>query len=256
LAERCNGARKTYQPDEGIPIMKKFLAALMAAALLGASAAQAADPFDRMSEAFNEPQSEYAYSWTGFYIGAQAGGINVHTELNASLNDDEESYNLFNLDGLGGTGGIAGLIAGYRLQYQGWVVGIEGYYNVSNASTDLTIGEAPYGGKISAELDGKWGGDLQLGHVFANNRLLIYGLVGLNRNSYSLHADSEKLGSKEITSVSGGGGIDYAFTRNWSVGVKYEHDFGKDISLIDDDGFDLNAKPTQDIVWINSKLKF
>jgi hypothetical protein len=171
LASTLQWRSQDYQPDEGIPIMKTILAALAVAALLGAGAAQAADPFDRNSEAYDGP-TQATRNWTGLWVGA-FGGYQINTnELNYSDHleggKDEETWSNDRtavIDGLGSQGFMGELGIGFDKQLnRNLLIGVLAGFNIDDSQFKARIASenTPGGLQNSAEasFEKEWGGVL------------------------------------------------------------------------------------------------
>jgi outer membrane immunogenic protein len=188
------------------------------------------------------------FSWTGFYIGANVGGI-----FNAST---------FNIDPTGcfltgcGAGGVAGNIQrtdagkfsnnaaftgggqiGYNWQFSPmWVFGLETDLNYSGqrssvaASLPLTFAPgSTFNYAINQKLDWFGTGRARLGWTPAD-RVMIYGTGGVayGRVGSSTGVFFPTSGDTYAGSVSdvrlgwtAGGGVEFAFSQNWTAKAEY-----------------------------------
>ena len=168
-----------------------------------------------------------AYSWTGFYVGANIGG--------AWANNDTG----FSLVGVGGIGPftrgndttafIGGGEVGVDYQFaSNWLVGIEAsleggnFHRSYSDSAGDTIGEkSGWIGSVTGRLGYTWGPGLIYGKggvSFRNNQLpaVAFGFVATPFTS-----------SQQTTGYVVGGGFEYMFAPSWSAKVEYNHyDFG------------------------------
>jgi len=185
-----------------------------------------------------------AYNWTGFYLGGFVGGAfadrsALSTEPTfiggfpynfATLSN---SYNLSNSVVAGGT-------IGWNYQPAGtnWLIGLEGeagYIHVARTVQDINavnIGLA-YPDSLDTTRIGDWYGVIAGRLGWAVDRVLFYGKGGVAfvQKSYSF-ADNCVVGAcgpgianlaRNETQVTwaAGGGVEYAFTPNWSVKGEY-----------------------------------
>jgi outer membrane immunogenic protein len=174
--------------------MKKTLIAIALAAT--AAPALAADLPRR-----GAPQQSFvappAFTWTGFYLGLNAGA----------------GWGSFTRDARGtdaNTGFVGGITAGYNHQFSNIVVGIEGDYNYSG------LEGGSFGTKAGLTSFGTVRG--RLGVAF--DRALVYGTGGYGFGFGTLNV----LGLKDDKSHQGyviGGGIEYAVTQNISIKGEY-----------------------------------
>jgi outer membrane immunogenic protein len=208
-------------------------AALMFGALVGINAASAADlPANVYTKA--PPMPVEAVSWTGFYIGAQAGA-------------DFGSWNwLSNRAGVGtcassvpllftvpcdpvnqnATSWLAGGQAGYRWQTGSWVFGIEG----SGAATDLQASSLSTNTPAltnQSRISSLYTGTAQAGYAW--DRTLFYAKGGyagaqVNRDviATSLLGSFNSPFAQRANGWTIGAGLEYSITRNLSVGVEYD----------------------------------
>jgi outer membrane immunogenic protein len=175
--------------------MKKTLIALALAA--SAAPALAADLPRR-----GAPQQSFAappmFTWTGFYLGLNAGG----------------GWGKFTRDARGldaDTGFVGGVTAGYNAQFGNLVAGIEGDYNYSG------IEGKDSGVKGSLSSFGTIRG--RLGVAF--DRALIYGTGGYAFGFGELNAFGALKDDKTHQGYVVGAGIEYAVTQNVSIKGEY-----------------------------------
>jgi outer membrane immunogenic protein len=159
------------------------------------------------------------FSWTGFYIGASGGyawGDSDWTDLgglgsNVKFNDLK--------------GAIGGGQVGYNRQNGPLVLGVEG---------TITSGIDQSGRVLSATLgtDVKWMATAvgRVGYAFGNS--LAYAKGGYAAAGIEINGDNgvETFTHRELhNGWTVGGGWEYAFTRNLSLGVEYNfYDFGSE----------------------------
>jgi outer membrane immunogenic protein len=230
-------------------MMNRWLKGVAVAALtaVGAVAAQAADlPTRKEAPApvFVPPP----FTWTGFYVGLNAGGIWPSGGRNA---------NIFDPDGLGfvtagfpgglgsqSAGFIGGGQAGYNWQTGAFVLGVETDFDGTTLSKSFNNVGTPFGPTAGAALAGdflsvngktslSWLGTTRarVGFVATpDNRLMIYatGGVAYGGGSTSFNAfDSTEgafwSGSPSSTRVGWtiGGGVEYAITNNITIKGEY-----------------------------------
>ncbi len=247
-------------------------ALLASAAILVAGSAFAADLPARIAPA---PYiAAPIFTWTGFYVGLNAGGawnsnngfsspgfIIAPTIYGASSNND--------------TGFTGGVQAGYNWQFGSFVTGVEADINYAdnnrNGNTFVPTVVAP-GTYYTVSRNGdsnNWFGTLRARFGVAFDRALIYGTGGLafggNNGGGSVSqtiVTGPPLVSTTTTLVGGGNnnsnvgwalgaGVEYAFTNSLSAKVEYLHvDLGRNnrtftvtpttfIAVHDDAKFDL-----------------
>jgi outer membrane immunogenic protein len=228
-------------------------AAYVALAVAGAVSAQAADlPTRKEAPApvFVPPP----FTWTGFYVGANVGGV-WSNGGNASTTVFANGFPIGTISGVPATlanvfpgsnfgGGQSGVIgggqAGYNWQWGSWVFGAETDFDGTSLSRSRsvigpTFVEPIFGAPDfftangSVKLD--WLGSTRGRVGFAWDRLLIYGTGGVAYGGASSRLDvfdavdgfsfSTSGGSSTRVGWTAGGGVEYAFTNNWIIGAEY-----------------------------------
>lgn len=183
-------------------------------------AAQAADLPSRKSEpAVPLPP---LFTWTGFYVGAQAGWAQTRTELTAGAAIAGRAT-VASLPSLDRNGAALGLLMGYNYQIGQFVLGGE----IDGAA--LITGKQRYtaltGDFITAHTNWVGSARLRLGYAF--DRFMIYATGGLalaapkstvTGTGYSFGAgDNTRFGWTL------GAGAEYAITNNWIAGLEYRY---------------------------------
>jgi outer membrane immunogenic protein len=222
--------------------------AIVALMAVGTVAAQAADlPTRKEAPApvFVPPP----FTWTGFYVGLNAGGIWPSGSRHASIFDPNAAVDGGFLTsefpgGLGSQGGgfIGGGQAGYNWQTGAFVLGVETDFDGSTVSKDFNFSSAPFAGlppfngdvlNVNAKASLDWLGTTRarVGFVATpDNRLMIYATGGVAYGGGSSHFnvfDSTNglffAGSPSSTRVGWtvGGGVEYAVTNNWTIRGEY-----------------------------------
>ena len=238
-------------------MIKNWLKGVAVAALtaVGAVAAQAADlPTRKEAPApiFVPPP----FTWTGFYIGLNAGGIFSSGSRSLTIVDPHAGVDGAFLNGAlpgglgsGQSGFIGGGQAGYNWQTGSFVLGVvtdfdgttlsksrnllgTGFWNPYLGTTDnLTLNS-----KVSLD----WLGTTRakVGFVVTpDNRFMIYGTGGVAYGGGSAHVsvydsavNAYWSGNPSASRVGWtvGAGVEYAFTNNWTLGAEYLYvDLGK-----------------------------
>ena len=152
-----------------------------------------------------------AFSWTGIYIGANAGYGFGDTNGTAAA----PLPGNFDIDG-----GLAGGQIGANYQWQNWVVGIEADYQWADIEGSATGGIFTDSAKVSrfGTVRGRLG--------YAWDRWMVYGTGGYAFNArtrYSFVAPAGTTDSLDLDGWVAGGGVEYAFAPNWSVKLEYLH---------------------------------
>jgi outer membrane immunogenic protein len=197
--------------------VKKLL--LLGTALVAfADAGLAADlgPY-RPGSIKDEPVPIYApvFSWTGFYVGAQVGYAWGETEF----------HNAIDKFGFDQDGWFGGGFVGFNWQKDRFVFGIEGDANAANIEhSELFTAPAP-DVRFTSSIDALY--SIRGRICFAHDRWLIFATGGWAWASVEDTVDFIP-GSKfsEDDTIDGwtlGGGLEYAFTPNWTARVEYRH---------------------------------
>ncbi len=231
-------------------MMNRWLKGVAIAALtaLGTVAAQAADlPTRKEAPApvFVPPP----FTWTGFYIGVNAGGIWPSGSREASLFDPNAGIDggFLNAGFPGGLGSqsagfIGGGQAGYNWQTGAFVLGIETDFDGTTLSKSFNNVGAPFGGgspfpgdflSVNGKTSLSWLGTTRgrVGFVATpDNRLMVYatGGVAYGGGSTNFSAFDNKTGSFWTGNPSStrvgwtiGGGVEYAVTNNITIKGEY-----------------------------------
>src|SRR5271169_6617529 len=222
---RYSTRRKT-----GNPTMRKllFCSAAAVSVLLGLSlSAKAADLPPRpapvpYAPAFVPPPP----SWTGFYIGGNAGAGWNHGNIS-------DSFGLFSWGANNSTTFVGGGQVGANYQISNVVLGIEGDFdwfannNNSGGGTDLVNGST-----VQASNNGRWLTTLtgRLG-VVGWDHFLFYGKGGgawVGSNNLTLTnlntGGSVSIGNSNTnTGWTAGAGVEWMFAPNWTVRAEYDY---------------------------------
>jgi outer membrane immunogenic protein len=187
-----------------------------------------------------------AFSWTSCYFGMHAGGSFASTDITDPVQLAEG----------GGAAGVttahvspSGAVIGGQLgcDYQfapNWVAGIEGAASGSTLKGSKTVG-LPDGfagdqALVSSRTDFLPSVTARLG--YAIDRTLLYGKAGVAwaSDKYTVAgsfqgANFDYEGFDTRTGWTAGAGVEWAFSRNWSVNVEYDYySFGRGTSTLTD----------------------
>lgn len=203
-------------------MIRKLLVSAATLVTLSGGAWAADLPNTKEPPAFAPPPPP-VFSWTGLYIGAQAG----YEWGNTSGYYETYPGGVFlaPATGLTPNGVVGGVHVGYNYQISQFVIGIEGDgEGAGNASSsiepagNLFYENSEVQGSIRARLGWAW------------DRVLIYGTGGgayasiRDISAFGAAADSQTVGRFGWTA---GAGIEYAFDPNWSARVEYRYtDYG------------------------------
>ena len=232
--------------------------AIVALMALGTVAAQAADlPTRKEAPApvFVPPP----FTWTGFYVGLNAGGIWPSGSRGATLFDPGSDFGagVLTADFPGGLGSqsagfLGGGQAGYNWQTGAFVLGVETDFDGSTLSKSFNNVGTPFAGagvpallagdflSVNGKTSLSWLGTTRarVGFVVTpDNRLMIYGTGGVayaggssNFSVFDSTTGALWSGSPSSTRVGWtlGGGVEYALTNNWTIRGEYLYaDLGK-----------------------------
>lgn len=209
----------------------------MVTAATMASSAFAADIYKNDGGSLKDTPYAAAFSWTGFYLGANVGyawGENDISSADGGFDQDPVGIR-YDTDGV-----LAGVQVGYNWQRGHFVFGLEGDVGFLGAEGDKTVddnfGETQLGayGVLAARLG------------IASDRTLFYvkggwALASVETNAGDL--DGGEVDEDDVTkldeTLSGfaiGGGVEYAFSQNWTVKAEYLYlNFGDEKSSNNDD---------------------
>ncbi len=200
--------------------MFKKLIVVAAFTALGASSVFAADLASRSQFKAVDP----AYNWTGFYIGATAGG-GLH---NTTVDDKDCNLSCSSLAFSRGFATVGGTV-GYNYQFGAGVVGIEGDINWSSFKDTLTDPDwnQPNGTAHSTKSD--WFSTVRGRFGLAVDRVLIYGTGGVafvdrnvTGNDIAGTCASDCFSIKETAvGAVGGVGAEYALSGPWTMKAEY-----------------------------------
>jgi outer membrane immunogenic protein len=180
-------------------VLATFAVGLAAAAPRAGVAADLAPPY--------EPPAYVApvfASWTGFYVGLNAGYAFGTSDWDApalSLNPD---------------GGLVGGTIGYNVQSGSWVFGLEGdidWADIRDSSTTWGLGACETKADWFATARGRVG--------YAFNSAMLYATAGGAFAEVKASNATWPSTAKTMAGWTVGGGVEYAFSGNWSAKVEY-----------------------------------
>lgn len=189
----------------------------------------------------DEPVYAAPFSWTGFYIGGHGGG---------GWGDSDWDWNSVTLYGKGPlpgavynrydggsspSGGLGGIQAGYNLQLQNLVLGLEGSLSWASLEDSYTVDT------ITSTTEITWLGDVSLRAGLALDRLLIFAKTGVAWGGF----EHDAIGSFNVPWHAAtdnqvgwliGGGLEFALSNAWSAKVEYNY-----IDFFDNGSFVLGS---------------
>jgi outer membrane immunogenic protein len=229
-------------------------AAAAVLALILSTPVNAAD----LSMLFKAPPPVPAFSWTGFYIGAEVGyawGKDTTTEYLTATNTFtgfNPSYNVHSA--------VGGLYGGYNYQIGSVVLGIESDIEAANINGGFT---APaVGGAGTTRLD--WQGSLRGRLGFTADKVLFYGTGGLAFADISHTYTNLITGVPETTASlrtgwTAGAGVEVALTPKLLARVEYRFtDYGpyRYDSATSFPGFTGQQEPRFSTIRVGAAYKF
>jgi outer membrane immunogenic protein len=187
------------------------------------------------------------FTWTGFYVGLNAGGIISSGSRSATLVAPSSGVwlNSYFPGGIGNgqSGFIGGGQAGYNWQTGAFVLGIVTDFDGTTLGKNFNYTSAPFAGvgpgyngdvlNVNAKANLDWLGTTRakVGFVATpDNRLMIYGTGGVAYgggssyfNVYDSYYNAYWNGSPSSTRVGWtvGAGVEYAVTNNITIGAEY-----------------------------------
>ncbi len=207
--------------------MKKAALLASSALLLGAiSSASAADLSRPVYTKAPPAPAPVMFSWTGFYVGLNAGGKWI-ANTSDTVTVGGVNFN-FNNNNNNDSSWIAGGQVGYNWQMPGsnWVFGIEGDIDAQDFNRSFVLA-APIGPFIAGDSFGvksQWQASLRGRIGYAWDRTLLYATGGVAwtqlKGTVGLVGIGTFTDDQTITGGTVGGGLEYAWTNNISIGVE------------------------------------
>ncbi|SDA50203.1 outer membrane protein [Mesorhizobium qingshengii] len=189
----------------------RLISGIFFATAMSVSGAYAADMVEPVAA------MDLPYSWTGFYVGANAGG--AFGKIDGDFIGIPGSADIRNFTG--------GALVGANYQYGQWVLGVEGDINYLGFKKEFSPGLG--GGELGAEARLDAFGTIRGRVGYAFDRWLPYVTAGVAMGDVKIdeHVFSAAE-SKFQTGYAVGGGIEYAFNSNWTARAEYLYvDLGK-----------------------------
>ncbi|MBB5045770.1 outer membrane immunogenic protein [Rhodopseudomonas rhenobacensis] len=200
--------------------MKKFLLGTVALVALGVAAPAVAADLPARTYTKAPAYVAAVYDWSGFYIGANAGG--------GWFKDNWNSLGGFDLGSHTGDGAVAGGQIGYRWQTGTWVFGLEAqgdWADLKGDHDDTFFSTRSDNSKLKAF--GLFTG--QIGYAWNNALLYAKGGAAVTSTNYnvSFPIAGVTASTNDVTKwgATVGAGLEYGFAPNWSIAVEYDHIF-------------------------------
>lgn len=202
--------------------MKRLLLLSSAVLLAAISTASAAD-LSRPVYTKAPPPPPPAFSWTGFYVGLNAGG-------KWATPDDTVTAGGTTITFTGSTNSswIAGGQVGYNWQPVGspWVFGVEGDIDAQDFNRSRVVGTAigPFVPGDAFSFESRWQASLRGRIGYAWDRFLLYATGGVAfadvKGTASLVGIGVVSNDTTVTGGTVGGGIEWAVWNNISLGIE------------------------------------
>jgi outer membrane immunogenic protein len=224
--------------------MKRLLiGSLAAVGLIGMGTAASAADLPRPAPVYTKAPVVAPWSWTGFYLGANAGG-HWGTDKITSTTDPVgwTAIGAASIDGASPTslkpqGFIGGVQAGYNWQFSNLVLGLEADANWVTGSATRTVTLNGLPGVATGDFMTNTSKETFLATVrprfgVAFDHALLYATGGLaigslqRTDTFSSFSGTVPATISTTTTRTGwtaGAGLEWAFTRNWSAKVEYLH---------------------------------
>jgi outer membrane immunogenic protein len=160
------------------------------------------------------------FSWTGFYIGGEIGGVWSNGHISDTLDGFDVSTSH---DGIIGGGDV-----GFNYQTGNFVFGVEGNFDWTSLKATGSGVVIPAVGTLQASANTDWITTVAGRFGLAYNQLLFYGKagggwVGNTATVTNLTTGASISASNTRTGWLGGGGIEWAFDPHWSAKVEYDY---------------------------------
>jgi outer membrane immunogenic protein len=207
------------------------------------------------------------FSWTGFYLGATAGGIGISSENTYTTDYFPSFYGSGNGETTKGTGVLAGGTVGYNFQTGQWVIGIEVDYSMASAQTGNFAPDWNFaGGAGQTQISSVGTLRARLGWASDHTLLFITGGLAWGDITATAYAPVTAAAgcrhgfSGTQTGWTFGGGVEHALTDHFTVKLEALYvDFGsKSVGSPGRSGcsFGFSAKTTAAIGRLGLNYKF
>ncbi len=203
--------------------MRNLLLSTVALAALAGQAFAADLPSRKEAPVYVAPVP--VYSWTGFYVGADIGGSwgNANLWVPGGPLGNTFSHNATN------NGVIGGGFVGYNYQINNFVVGLQGEFDgTGNGNQRYLAPVNGFGNVYQSSFNQNWIASIdgRLGLAMDHTLFYVIGGVAWDQQSANLTNLTDGYGvsiSNTRTGYDIGGGIEYAFTNNWTGRIEYRY---------------------------------
>jgi outer membrane immunogenic protein len=236
--------------------MRNLAVALAGSTSLIASLVQFASAADLPSRLVPAPPIAYTAPrvWTGYYIGAHAGGgwgaKDWTTNLGAAVFVDDWQHAV--------NGFLGGAQLGANYQFDRWVIGAEAQFSWSNLEGKS---HCPITGRdLNCSTKTDWLGTaaLRLGLTAGDALVYVKGGAAWARDEYTFRQFVPNAISSASDTRWGwmfGTGVEYAVSSNWSAKVEYNYlDFGTDTVHFPNLGTALSIQSLNSDVFIRQRI--
>jgi outer membrane immunogenic protein len=222
---------------------------LMVAGVLAAAMTTSVSAADMPARVAKAPAAAVVpvFNWSGFYVGASAGGIRAKDEI----------VNLSN--GFPGSGSFRGFLGGPTVgvnwQSGTWVFGVEGDYSWSNLDEEISFGctppcvqELPYFATARVRIGHAAGG--YLGYLTG-------GAAFTHVKHFQVSVPGNFDSAKDVTGWTIGAGLEGAVGANWSWKVEYLFaDFGNPVTFAPILAFPVRHDLTAHVLRVGINYRF
>ncbi|MDD2399145.1 MAG: porin family protein [Sulfurovum sp.] len=175
-------------------------------------------------------------SWSGPYIGLQAGYNWGNADTSAYWADPEEDERVFTLNGFNVDGFTGGIFAGYNWKLDNdFLIGVEGEYNFVSADDTIIVEDD---GEWGAKVEQEWDASLRLraGKVMGDYMPYITGGIawaGMKADGWT-EWGSEDHYDDTLTGWTIGAGLEKKINENLHARIQYRYtDYGDDTWELD-----------------------
>jgi outer membrane immunogenic protein len=245
--EFCHVFLSIFKQHGGI-VLRGFLFGSAVLALLGVGTSAIAADLPTRKDPPPPIMANPAFSWTGFYLGIDAGWGDRRENNNYAapgvpsppgfIAADAAAISAGASNQLDSRGGAFGAVAGYNQQFGALVVGVEGDITWLGLSKSVGVTfPAPFAGPVVSSTSAKteWVATIRPRAGFAIDRFFGYvtGGLALTQNNFSqtvvysstfTAAGTDTFTSNNVRAgVTLGAGLEYALSDHWSIKGEYLH---------------------------------